>query len=675
MKLKQGYYLFLLPLLLFFFLEATFLDAVYFFVSWTDPVYPYLFNGLNLASGRMEVGHIDHPGTTVPLFMTLVIKIVNLFRNEPLVLDVLTHPELYLKIASQIVIIALCTSLYFLGLRIQKLYENLKVSLFFQLAPFFSFITIGYIRNPMPEPFLVMAVWFLIPFWLKLFKGQPINLFVIIGLITGFILATKITAIALVFLPLFFIKSLKQLLVYGFSILISFSVFCFPILFRMDEFYNWIVNLTKHSGHYGNGAEGFVDASSLASSITDYLTNEWIYTVCFFALVFTSIFSLIRNIRTEYSKLLFGLTFVYSLHTFIVLKHYSYHYFIPLHCMIPVMIFVVYKHLDSSLREHSSKQSVTNYFVSFKALNIKSILLIAILLLSRDIYVFSFNKTLKHPSLETINRINNLDAPCLIAASGNSSHLATGLEFGWVYSGKLKAEYATVLGEIYPNAFLTNGHIHTLKNSQTYYDFLTQNKSFYVYKKDSLSSSDDFAKMMLLLEKNNLVSKESDYLNAVSREQITKYRVTDNLSKITVREYYTEFDSISIAANYWNGRLSLPNSKDLWVEKINGQKQLYMDATKAYSFNTKLKLKPNCEYKIETCISEPDSIAFMVVQNDKGYWSSSKTTEQIPFGYKQNICFPASVAGSDSMVSIYYWDLSGKMTTIKDFYIQEIEYR
>ena len=82
-----------------------------------DPDYCYLFNGLNLAHHNFP-WHIDHPGTPLQLLSAIVIRLVHLFRNDTLDMDLFKNPELYINAINYTIIYLQAIVLFFTGLTI-----------------------------------------------------------------------------------------------------------------------------------------------------------------------------------------------------------------------------------------------------------------------------------------------------------------------------------------------------------------------------------------------------------------------------------------------------------------------------------------------------------------------------------------------------------------------------
>src|SRR3989339_1738006 len=128
------------PLMLFVLMLFRVAEIHFYFQGWYDPVYAYLTNGLTFALGSNDIGHTDHPGTPLQLFIALLITIVGWIRGaNDLATDVLTHPESYLRIVTIALIAINCTMLWMLGLFAHKKLQNRNMAVVLQLLPLLSF--------------------------------------------------------------------------------------------------------------------------------------------------------------------------------------------------------------------------------------------------------------------------------------------------------------------------------------------------------------------------------------------------------------------------------------------------------------------------------------------------------------------------------------------------------
>ena len=74
-------------------IEFTSEKQPYFWDNRYDPSYAYLLNGLNLSLTHGNVGHIDHPGTTVQVMAAFIIKVTYQFRNKSIPLSLIHISE------------------------------------------------------------------------------------------------------------------------------------------------------------------------------------------------------------------------------------------------------------------------------------------------------------------------------------------------------------------------------------------------------------------------------------------------------------------------------------------------------------------------------------------------------------------------------------------------------
>ena len=108
-----------------------------------DPDYAYLMNALNVIED-LPIGHIDHPGTPVQIFIAIVMRCVHFLRNNfvydwpTLETDVLTNPELYLQTVSYVFLIINALLLSTIGFTAYYKLKNVWLGWLLQTAPFFS---------------------------------------------------------------------------------------------------------------------------------------------------------------------------------------------------------------------------------------------------------------------------------------------------------------------------------------------------------------------------------------------------------------------------------------------------------------------------------------------------------------------------------------------------------
>ncbi len=157
----ERFILFVLPLvyitLAFIFLK----DIGGFYMLGFDPVYAYLLNGTNLASGFLDVGHIDHPGTPVQCFAALVIFIKHLLTGTgSLYQDVLSNPESYLYTCSVSLIFLLASVTFFTGRYVYRNTNSIFTAFIFQLGPIINAGGIFDASMLRPESLIIITATF-----------------------------------------------------------------------------------------------------------------------------------------------------------------------------------------------------------------------------------------------------------------------------------------------------------------------------------------------------------------------------------------------------------------------------------------------------------------------------------------------------------------------------------
>src|SRR5579863_4079785 len=90
-------WIFLILPLFYLSISISYLGGIHqFSLNHFDGPYDYLMNGVNLASGHLRVGNIEHPGTPVTIFSTFIVFIRHLLKDDIVIYqDVLLHPESY----------------------------------------------------------------------------------------------------------------------------------------------------------------------------------------------------------------------------------------------------------------------------------------------------------------------------------------------------------------------------------------------------------------------------------------------------------------------------------------------------------------------------------------------------------------------------------------------------
>jgi hypothetical protein len=357
--------LLIIPILLFIHIKINHIDN--FWLNKYDPEYSYLLNGLNLTLLRGNIGHTDHPGTTVQEISAVIIRIAKLFSNSgnDLPTDVLSNPEYYLKFLawtfSFINIFLILISAYI----IYRFTNEIIYGILFESIPFLSpTLMVNAFFRVSPEPLLFTSVIILLMTCLLVFKYEKIKGYlnvsyigiesyplikielkvVLLSLIIGFSLATKLNSLPLVLFPFLLIPKFKNKLLFLIFIPLFFILFTLPIVRFYKGFIYWVYNLIFHSGMYGHGDNKIID-------LHDFTNNLFLickYEPFFIFILVLSIIIIIKwiiNKKNDPSvRFLVGIVIVQIIGIFMIAKHFApayYHYLVPVIPTVFINLFII----------------------------------------------------------------------------------------------------------------------------------------------------------------------------------------------------------------------------------------------------------------------------------------------------------------------------------------------
>ena len=324
-----------------------------------DPNYMYLFNGLNLTT---HPGHIATytQGTTAVEISAIIMRVAHLLRNtdDNYTDDVLKNPQLYIKIVVRTFTILICLVLFISGLFILKMTNELIYALIFQAVPALSKSTTPWsFESFAAEPIILAAVllFVIIILWkfyfnksfgesTMSFKNRKITIdkfSVLIGIMTGFCLATKINTLPLLLLPLILIPKNRDKLLFLIITGITYIFFTLPVAHLYKLTLAWYASVFFHTGIYGGGAEGIIDPGAFLQNLRIFISSE---PVIVLIITISVLFLIIQAIRRKFNagfKILASFTIVQLAIVAIVLKHFYLYYFIPILPTLAVNVLLI----------------------------------------------------------------------------------------------------------------------------------------------------------------------------------------------------------------------------------------------------------------------------------------------------------------------------------------------
>ena len=450
-----------------FFLIPAFL--IYFYIqlraaSWPymlncfDPEYIYLFNGLTLGQLKLDIGHVDNPGTPLQVIVALVTRITHLFSHteNSYVEDVITNPHYYLSVINIVNISLVAIVILIAGIYVFKITRNIGLSLLIQFTPF---VYLEYITNTVrifPEVIVIIPCMLMIVALIRYIYDRDSDIYltgyvIAFSLITGFGLSFKLDFISLMIIPLVLIPSLKKKLVYFVLSVSSFFVFAFPVLWKLNFFFKWTKNLLIHSGRYGKGDANVINLHELFPNIARLFDFYKLYFIVLFIIIVVAViyhfkvFSLKNENTNKLYRILTGLIASFVFHIFLISKHFSYHYMMPSLFLSCFALFIVIE------------------ISGVRSINIKAVAAIMIIIVLSYSFHKSYTQTMKWKKpvymkkIEVIEDIRSIvrDKPFITVAQPYDFYFEEmGLLFGMLFTGKHRPYFKQILENRYPDTYI-----------------------------------------------------------------------------------------------------------------------------------------------------------------------------------------------------------------------------
>lgn len=318
-----------------------------------DPEFPYLVNGLNVALLKFNyIGHYDHPGTPLQMFNGLVIRIVHLFSgNGNMAQDVFARPEYYLNAISLFMLViqsALVFAVGLMGIRRNLPYWQIAI---LQASCFFNDVLVWLFCRVNPDRFfMIVGLLFILVYLKHGYENRSPRKFALwSAVIMALGLATKFNFLPLLFLPLLFIETNKNRLIYAGAGIASFFLFIAPVITKLDDYLRFIKGIFIHDGLYGAGEEKVLNLQKMMASMGEiFRINPGLY-LLIGALVI-SLFIALRKRKEGMQPFVFlfaGLLVIMALQMLMVSKHFKNYYLAP--------TFILYGFIFFSLSHFFSK--------------------------------------------------------------------------------------------------------------------------------------------------------------------------------------------------------------------------------------------------------------------------------------------------------------------------------
>jgi hypothetical protein len=564
---KSSYLLLLLipiAVVVFDFFSLKNVGAMY--MDWPDPAYAYLYNSTNLASGVMEVGHIDHPGTTAQVVGAIFVRAIYTFSGtkDSVAEDMIADPEKYLMTIAHILACLMGVFLIWFGFAITRLSKSLALGLFFQSALPLTFIALMFSLEIKPEPLIIFGTLTLIYHSYRyVFDTENPNRkdwkFVFgFGALGGFLIITKITTTPVLVLPFLLLSGWKNKFIYVLSTIGFAFVFFIPALSKLDYLINWINRIYSHSGIYGGGSEKVIDPTMYVENLTLIFKTNFL--TCFlFGITLIAIIRLfvLRKVNFNEWKTNAALRWLISLFLVIcagmllVAKHFGFHYLIPYYLLMFPAAWL-------GIRSFIVNESKIKTFLQNQYVAVSIVLLLTAYNGYDDISHYNWHDNLRNPKYQTAAIMAQYpDIPRLYASfEFRFSEPAPALHFGWCYSGENRHSYTPYLKKYYPNTLfykIDSKQYRDWEKDLTPYEVASRYKklllSFY------LASPEFVAQTMSALEQLNSrtksISVNKIYADVRTGEELYLVDILDKIDTSGVQPIPHFCDAEKIENNFF----------------------------------------------------------------------------------------------------------------------------
>ncbi len=426
-----------------------------------DPDYVYFMSGLNLAEGHLKVGHIDHPGTPLQYLAAVVFRITYLFRGGQMtfIQDILSNPDLYMKILNLVITLIMTLSVYVAGRHVYRKSGSILYGALVQTLPFITFIWYEIIGRITPELLMPLPVLALTAYFIGRFSDQKTDFnrkdLILLALIMAFGLSIKLTMLPLWIIPIIVVrpwlkKTYVMMLSFAFFLIIS-----LPATLQIERFWGWISDLFVYSGQYGNGEKNVVNWSVLYTNLGQIARLDKFFTflVLFQIVLLPLVWVTIRKSQPQLKVkiwLAFAIFFAILAQALMAGKQFAPRYFIPANMLSPLLLYL-------------SLEFIRSFHKSFILKTTLSILLSVFLIwhFNRQIDTISYTSEAIGGQLkarEATFYVTQTFEPESIRIITSQDYGSPFQEYALLFStawsaNSLKSHYAEELAKLYPNTY------------------------------------------------------------------------------------------------------------------------------------------------------------------------------------------------------------------------------
>ncbi len=449
------YFLYVIPvlyLLMGFYFRQIFGDLS---LRTIDPEYIHFISGLCVSTGKFSQANIDQPAALLQILLAVIFKIVYFFRehNLPYFQDVIRHADLYLAVGNLTITAILSIAILWVGKAVYKTTKNPAYALVIQASPFLLNIWYDLTGRIYAELLFLIPVFLLQVLLLRELYGrnqtdkQRIWLY---ALAVAIGLSLKMTFLPFFFLPLFFVKSLRNKLKYmGFTVLFFF-LFSPQVLVQFGRFRRWMFGIFVHNGMYEGGAKSIIDTSVFAKNLQTLFSAKTHFFEAFLVLIIlTLVLVFIKKRKSLLVRMGIGLTVVLLGFIFFMGKHYEMRYFIPALLLFPFILIVNMEMIYSLF----NRKSV------YIALSILLVLIIGYSLKQEVAYMRVVSRSVgeqvgaREETRSVIQTLNQKSYKIIASQDYGCPFQSYAIMYSFAMGGKQWPHYKEKLNKLYPDTY------------------------------------------------------------------------------------------------------------------------------------------------------------------------------------------------------------------------------
>lgn len=679
-KNQHGPMFALVPLLLFIFMLFRLAELHFFFQGWIDPVYAYLMNGLTFALGSNDVGHVDHPGTPLQLFIALMITIIGWFHNsDDLATDVLTHPEYYLRIISVTLIMINCVVIGLLGNYAYKKLRSIQLAVAIQLLPLLSAQLVTFMPIVACETvvdFLAFAIAAVIIIYDNQ-KQENTKLILLMAVLSALMVATKISTLVILTVPFLVFAKARSKAVYLGATFFLILLFVSPVLGKLGIFANFLGKMATHTGQYGSGEAKMFDSTIYFQSLKMMLAKEFTFTLHVLLLPVGGVLIIKKGIHGTLKRIYIAIAVATIFQMLVVARHYSFHYLMPVFALcMPLHGYFWIRYFQPKISKVPAR------ILSLVALSLVAGVFIRLTVKN------NFQKGIVNSVEKTTQMVQSeLKGKYIIITEYNNDAACPepALRFGLSYTGgNMKARYVPILEAAYPDNYLWNSRngFTDWKGSYLASDIFLQEKKMYIYANTGSCefSREKINEMIQQTEMSDFVTLKFVYQNEDMGEVIAQA----NIDHDKLADYYQS--SVSIETNMeavtTQGDFIQSNNPEYTFKGAallsgrfarSGKKSLLLTASNPYALDFSFPVSMGTHYKIECWQKSNGQKQALVVaaasKSELFYQTSIENANPSnDWGRAElNVTIPKNYA--ESTIHFYLWNPSQDSIWVDDFHL------